>query len=336
MRHLPDVAGGLLLAAAFALAGCGGGAAVGLQADRTYVSLAAASEVSPPPAGTITAGAAAMTDPAAPTVYRAPRRSAEEAAPEPNAAAQTPAASAKGDAPPPLAPLNGRSFSEVLASDLRRAPAAVWRGAKHSFAKPENLLILGLALGADRAVRANVDDEVREDFRRHDTSLAETGDFGSVIGNPVLHLGVAGAWYAASVGRRDAKHHALSTTMLEALSVNALATGLLKVSMDDAAPNGEHWGWPSGHMSSSMCFASVMHEYYGWKVALPLYLLAGYSGASRLEDREHDLSDLVFGAALGWVVGHSVVKGELPQVGGFKVLPYGGPQAGGLMLMKQW
>jgi hypothetical protein len=85
-----------------------------------------------------------------------------------------------------------------------------------------------------------------------------------------------------------------------------------------------------------MCFAAVMHEYYGWQAGVPLYMLAGYSAATRLEDREHDLSDVIFGAALGLVVGHSVVQGELPQVAGFHLLPYGGRDAGGLMLVKQW
>jgi membrane-associated phospholipid phosphatase len=106
--------------------------------------------------------------------------------------------------------------------------------------------------------------------------------------------------------------------------------------MNDRAPNDEKYGWPSGHTSSSVCFAAVLHEYYGWQAGVPLYLLAGYSAATRLEDREHDLSDLVFGAALGWVVGHSVVKGQLPQVAGFHVLPWGGPDAGGLMFLKRW
>jgi hypothetical protein len=164
----------------------------------------------------------------------------------------------------------------------------------------------------------------------------ETGDFGSVAGNPFLHFGIAAAWYGISVDRRDVKNYSFSKTMIEALVVNDLWTMLFKAGMGDHSPNGEWGGWPSGHMSSSVAFASVVHEYYGWGPAIPLYLLSGYIGATRLQDREHDLSDLVFGAALGWCVGHSVVKGELPQIGGFTALPYGGNGVGGLMFVKQW
>ena len=86
----------------------------------------------------------------------------------------------------------------------------------------------------------------------------------------------------------------------------------------------------------SMCFASVIHEFYGWKAALPLYALAGYSAATRAEDREHDVSDLVFGAALGLVVGHSVARGAPAEIAGFAVVPYAGPDSGGLLLVKRW
>jgi hypothetical protein len=277
---------------------------------------------------------AAMREAAAeypkPTLLFAPREPDEEADGEPGGAAGADPGATHGP------PLDGRSLGQVMRGDIKRAPAAVRRGFVHAFAKPENLLVLGIAFGADRIVRHNLDGKIREDVRNDDSSLSETGDLGSVIGNPVLHLGIGAAWYMAAVHKGDARQYEMSKTLLEALAVNNITTMTLKVAMDDESPNGEEWGWPSGHTSSSVCFASVMHEFYGWKAALPLYLLAGYSAATRVEDAEHDLSDIVFGAALGWVVGHSVAKGELPEVAGFTVLPYGGRDASGLMLVKQW
>ena len=35
-------------------------------------------------------------------------------------------------------------------------------------------------------------------------------------------------------------------------------------------------------------------------------------------------------------VADSAIAPELPQVAGFHVLPYGGPDAGGLMFVKSW
>ncbi|MEA3367731.1 MAG: phosphatase PAP2 family protein, partial [Planctomycetota bacterium] len=330
---------GLMLA--MASAGCGGEAALHRQAEVACeaVSAAAAARQARPSRvaeaeGRGTGGAS--SEPAvSQTLFFAPRdaegegKAVGEPSDEPDPAeAETPAVPV---ASWHFASIKGRSMGAVVGKDILSIPRGVSRGFKHTYTKPENLIILGTAFGADRIIRHNLDGDIRDDLRYDDTSLAETGDFGTVIGNPALHFGVAGAWYLTSLHKQDQGQYEKSRTMIQALLVNSLSTMLLKVSMDDETPNDEDWGWPSGHTSSSMCFASVMHEYYGWKAGVPLYLLAGYSAATRLEDREHDLSDVVFGAALGLVVGHSVVQGELPQVAGFHLLPYGGRGAGGLM-----
>ncbi len=313
-----------ILVLAATAAGCGGRAALERRVDATLVQLETARASASP----------VQEGPPAPpgmSIYLAPLEEGETDVP-------VEAAGTAGETTPRAdRPFADLSFGEIVKRDLKATPAALCRGAKHSFAKPENLLVLGLAFGADRIVRHNLDDDVREHLRDNDTSLAETDDFGTIIGNPALHFGIAGAWYLAAVKQRDEAQHGKAAVMIEALAVNGLATMLLKVGMDDKTPNDESFGWPSGHTSSSVCFAAVMHEYYGWKAALPLYALAGYSAATRLEDREHDLSDVVFGAALGWVVGHSVVRGELPEVAGFTVLPYASPDGGGgLLFARQW
>ena len=321
---------GLAGAALLGAVGCSGDAALRRQAEATHARLLAVADV-------------AERSPVNPRSDAAPEASADDlrlrlyfAPPDaPDASAAAPGAPAEADALF-AEPLADRTFGQVLRDDLRGLPRSVGRGFVHAYAKPENLIILGTAFGVDRIVRHNWDEDVREYFEDNDSSLAETGDFGSVIGNPGLHFLAAGTWYLSAVRDRDDLRYDRSKTLIEALLVTNLSTLALKVGMDDRSPNGEKYGWPSGHTSSSVCFAAVMHEYYGWKVGVPLYLLAGYSAASRLEDREHDLSDLVFGAALGWVVGHSVVKGELPQVAGFYVLPYGGRDVGGLMFLKRY
>ena len=315
---------GMLGAALWVAAGCGRDTALVRQAEVTHARLLASAETEarPAPGRSALAGGRLGT-----CLFFAPRE--EEAATPAGGEGKAPEA-----ATPAPQPIEGKTFGEILKADIREGPAAIGRGFAYTYGKPENLLILGAAFGVDRIVRHNWDEDVRHYFEDHRSSLAETGDFGSVIGNPALHFGIACAWYGIAVENRDAKNHAFSKVMIEALAVNGLSTSLLKVSMNDRSPNGEKWGWPSGHMSSSMCFASVVHEYYGWQAAIPFYLLAGYSGATRLQDREHDLSDLVFGAALGYVVGHSVVKGELPQIGGFTMLPYADRNAGGVMFVK--
>ncbi len=338
-----------LISLAVAAGGCGGpGAAVRRQTDVTLGRLRAARRVEEDRATVLRGGSQGL-----------PRLPADKADPPPASRPAIPsgiwlAPAETSDAPAGDAPddarweapagqdvaapssLEGRPVLDILKRDLRQAPESLWSGTKQSFGNCENLVFLGVVFGGDRVVRHNLDSEVRRELHNNDTSLAETGDFGTVVGNPALHFGIAGAWYLASVHYRDDRHHRMSTTMIEALAVNGLSTMLLKVSMDDETPNDEEFGWPSGHTSSSVCFASVMHAYYGWKVGLPLYALAGYVAASRLEDREHDLSDVIFGAALGYVTGHSIATGKMPRLGRFDVLPYAGHDAGGVMLVTRW
>ena len=310
--------------------GCGRDAALVRQAEVTRARLlttAAEAEARPSADRPLESRRAGTGGGVGPTLFFAPR---EEEAGAP--------AGGEGGAPEAATPafesIEGKTFGEILKADIREGPASVGRGFVHTFGKPENLLILGAAFGVDRIVRHNWDEDVRHYFEDHDSSLAETDDFGTIIGNPGLHFLVGGTWYLSAVQQRDARHHEMSKVLLEALIVTNASTMAFKLGMDDRSPNGEKWGWPSGHTSSSVCVAAVMNEYYGWKAGVPLYLLAGYSAATRLQDREHDLSDLVFGAALGYVAGHSVVKGELPEIGGFTVLPYADRNAGGVMFVK--
>jgi hypothetical protein len=321
------VLGAILLASV----GCGRDTALVRQAEVTCARLLAAeAEARPSADRPLESRRAGTGGGVGPTLFFAPR---EEEAGAP-AGGEGGAPEAATPASPSWESIEGKSFGEILKADIREGPAAVGRGFVHTFGKPENLLILGAAFGVDRIVRHNWDEDVRHYFEDNDSSLAETDDFGTIIGNPGLHFLVGGAWYLSAVQQRDARHHELSKVLLEALIVNGTSTMAFKVAMGDRSPNGEKWGWPSGHTSSSVCIAAVLHEYYGWKAGVPLYLLAGYTAATRLDDREHDLSDLVFGAALGYVVGHSVVKGELPEIGGFTILPYAARGAGGVMFVK--
>jgi membrane-associated phospholipid phosphatase len=108
------------------------------------------------------------------------------------------------------------------------------------------------------------------------------------------------------------------------------------------APNGQRdafgGAWPSGHTSSSFAFAAVLDEYYGPKVGIPAYILAGLVGWERIDDREHDLSDVVFGAALGYVIGRTVSERHHREFCGFEMQPYVDPWTGttGLALERRF
>ncbi len=50
----------------------------------------------------------------------------------------------------------------------------------------------------------------------------------------------------------------------------------------------------------------VLQEHFGWKVGLPAFAAAAYTGTSRVADNQHWASDVVFGAALGMASGRTV------------------------------
>ena len=126
--------------------------------------------------------------------------------------------------------------------------------------------------------------------------------------------------------------YGFSKTLLHALTLNGIVTQGLKWAANDRGPNGESWAWPSGHTSHIATVAAVVTEYYGPLYGVPVYLLAGWGGVSRINDREHWLSDVIMGFAIGSVVGHSVARGRMLEAGGFTVMPYV-PREGGAGLM---
>jgi len=224
------------------------------------------------------------------------------------------------------APSTRPTFS--LKRDLKNLPRTVWADTKRVYTNPKNLAILLLAGGTSLALRPEVDDDIEDKFDRNRALRSEWGDVAGVLGNPGLHFGLAGLWYLAGLQSHDAKTYKIGKDLFSALIINGLSTELLKVAAHTQSPNGERYAWPSGHVSSSFCLAAVMDRAYGPLVGWPLYGLAGFVAFERMDDREHHFSDVIFGAALGLVIGHTVASGEPPEILGGTVLPYADPAAG--------
>jgi membrane-associated phospholipid phosphatase len=111
--------------------------------------------------------------------------------------------------------------------------------------------------------------------------------------------------------------------MITALSITGITTMGLKAVVDNETPNDKSWAWPSGHTSSSFTVASVLDEFYGPGVGIPAYLMASTVAWRMMETGDHWGSDVVFGATLGWVVGHTVAgRHKQLEIAGFKLLPY--------------
>jgi membrane-associated phospholipid phosphatase len=103
----------------------------------------------------------------------------------------------------------------------------------------------------------------------------------------------------------------------------------IKIAVRRDRPTGECCAFSSGHASATFATASVLERHFGYRDALPTYLIATYVGMSRLHDNRHFLSDVVFGAGLGVATGWTVVGRHGRSE--FTLLPV--PTRGGAMII---
>lgn len=124
-----------------------------------------------------------------------------------------------------------------------------------------------------------------------DEKIIEAGDWLQIL-LPVTALGVTVAkkdW----VGTKE-----LTYTTLVSLG----STYVIKYTVSRARPDeSEATSFPSGHTASAFIGPSFVHRRYGWKYSVPLYLLAGFVGFSRVYADRHWSGDVMAGATISMV-----------------------------------
>jgi hypothetical protein len=188
-----------------------------------------------------------------------------------------------------------------------------------------NAIILGAAAGGAIAIREHLDGDVRDYTAGHRPSWGEGTQVLRQFGEFSYQLPVIGAIYGLSLWTQDEHTHEFSKTLISAYSITALTTVAIKGVTNTQRPtnqfqNGEY-GFPSYHTASGFAIAAVADEYYGWPVGIPCYVVAGLVGWSRIDQREHDLSDVFFGSVLGFVIGKSVSAAHLDGITGCQIVP---------------
>lgn len=231
------------------------------------------------------------------------------------------------------------SFGQTVKRDVKTMAPDLWRDTKRVYGNPINLAILGVSYGGALAVQETGPNRSVEDhYDHHHTFSKDWRDAFGAMGNPGTHFAVAGVMYAVGQQMQDEKTYQVSKALFSALIINGVSTMVGQAATSDRAPNGEWGTFPSGHTSSTFCFATVMNEAYGPFVGVPLYGLGTLVAIERLDDHEHYFADVLYGGVLGIVVGHSVASGRDPEFFGWKILPYVDPQGGGsgVAVMKSW
>ena len=152
-------------------------------------------------------------------------------------------------------------------------------------------------------------------------------------GNAAGHLRYAGPVLAAGwvVGQLSGRSH-LSDAAAQATGAGLIAGGIATVlkrgfgrlrpnqgSSERFAPFSDHSAFPSGHTTLAVAIAtSLAHSTADKRADVLLYGTAALTGFARINDNKHWFSDVVAGAALGYLVGRQVnagLKDTRPLVG---------------------
>jgi hypothetical protein len=166
-----------------------------------------------------------------------------------------------------------------------------------------------LAVGGVAALSVHgADEAIREELQEPDATLTKALqlDGGAQYGNLSAQVPLAIAWWTIGHALGSSRGAAAGRDLLRA-QLSALSwTYALKYAADRTRPNGDARSFPSGHASAAFATAMVLQSHYGWKVGVPMFAAAAYTGVSRLTVNKHWASDVTFGAALGMTCGRAV------------------------------
>lgn len=92
------------------------------------------------------------------------------------------------------------------------------------------------------------------------------------------------------------------------LLATTATTYALKAAVDKERPNGkDNDAFPSGHAAVTFSAASFLQRRYGWEYGVPAYLLASYTGYARVQTDNHEVVDVLAGAAIGLAFNYFLV-----------------------------
>lgn len=217
--------------------------------------------------------------------------------------------------------------------DSSHSPSTLWRDAKGVVNWNNGLVLAGAGAIAIALHETDADQEVRDWVAEHPNRWGRHTD--NVLGNlgearyqaPVL-LGL----YGYSVWSQNEELHDVMGSVLSATTITGVSTIALKLITNTDQPSkawhSGDYGFPSYSAASSFAIAAVLDEYYGANVGLPAYALASAISFSQIDDQEQDLSDVVFGGVMGFVIGKAVAGQHLCGNSKLKLTPFFHPTTG--------
>lgn len=149
---------------------------------------------------------------------------------------------------------------------------------------------------------------------------------GNLIGVMLPNLAYIGFMELEYYSLNYQKARTRSVIMAKATLYSELTTTVLKSIVREKRPDGsDNYSFPSGHSTAAFSFASVVAMEHQWFYGLGAFIMATFTGLSRMNDNRHFLHDVVAGATIGASYGVSMSIKEHQRLNdsnlGFHLLP---------------
>jgi membrane-associated phospholipid phosphatase len=186
------------------------------------------------------------------------------------------------------------------------------RGSDAKFLLPLTLATGSLIATDRRTANKLIDNGGSPDRVRISNNIARIGAFYGVSS-------IAGTMYLFGRATHNARLRETGLLSAEAVIDGGLLVTLLKTATQRTRPNSDNGrgdffdggsSFPSGHSTVSWALASIVaHEYndHRW-IGFGAYGVAALVGASRFTGRNHFLSDVLVGSAIGYGIGRYVYR----------------------------
>ena len=171
---------------------------------------------------------------------------------------------------------------------------------------PPNAYIAAIGGGAAAAVHP-WDQTFNVRLRSHYDVVDDVFAPAKYYGNTPEQLALSIGTYAYGRIFDKPKVSHLGMDLLRAQIIAELIVQPVKFATHRERPDGSNFqSFPSGHAAATFAAATVIERHLGWKGAAIGYGIASYVAASRLHDNVHNVSDVVFGSAVGVIAGRTV------------------------------
>lgn len=201
-----------------------------------------------------------------------------------------------------------------------------------------NFAYLGIAIGGTILTSEFLDDQVADNVAEHPKRWGTASEVLELMGEFPVQFPALSAFYYLSLRNQDEDMHSLAMALFSAYKFSGGGAWLIKLLTDTQRPSDGlydgHWGFPSEEAATSFAMAAVLEEYYGWKAGLPAYTLAGLISWSTIDLQDQYLSDVVFGAAFGLIIGKTIGRRHFEETYSWQIVPFTStnPQATGMGL----